>query len=236
MSKILVVDDEEAILDLMSVNLAARGYEVGVAATGAQALEVVAAWQPDLIVLDLGLPDIDGLAVIRQLRSWSAIPIIVLSARHAEDIKVAALDAGVNDYVSKPFGMDELVARIRSALRWGAPAAESPLVVTDDFTIDLSAPRVWASDGEIRLTATEWHLVQLLVRNPDRLVTHRELLEEVWGPHDVDKTNYLRVYMASMRRKLEPDPAHPRYFRTVPGMGFRFEPGPRPPVVELGQV
>ena len=176
------------------------------------------------VILDLGLPGIDGVDVIRGLRAWTATPIIVLSARDQEQDKVEALDAGADDYVSKPFGMDELLARLRAAERRVTPGDEDAVVVTDDFRVDLSAKRVTGSDGDIRLTPTEWHLVEILIRHPGKLVSQRQLLQEVWGPQYQDETNYLRVYMAQIRRKLEPDPARPRYFITEPGMGYRFEP------------
>jgi two-component system, OmpR family, KDP operon response regulator KdpE len=222
-SAVLVVDDEPPILRTLAVNLRARGYEVLLAKSGHEALSAAARRHPDAIVLDLGLPDIDGIEVIHGLRGWTAVPIIVLSARTAEAEKVAALDAGANDYVSKPFGMDELMARLRVALRAPAPEGEMPVIQTPDFTIDLSAKRVTRDGEDVRLTATEWQVVELLARNPGRLITQRQLLEKVWGLTDV-KTNYVRVFMVSIRRKLEPDPAHPRYFLTEPGSGLRFSP------------
>lgn len=232
MSTILVADDETAILRTMAVNLRARGYEVLLASTGHQALDLAARRHPDAVVLDLGLPDLDGVDVIRGLRGWSSVPIIVLSARTAEAQKVAALDAGANDYVSKPFGMDEFMARLRVVLRTASPSEQHPRVDTADFSIDLAAKRVTRSDGvDVRLTATEWQVVELLARNPGKLVTQRQMLAEVWGLHDA-KTNYLRVFMVAIRRKLEPDPAHPRYFITEPGSGLRFVPegaSPLPP-------
>jgi two-component system KDP operon response regulator KdpE len=178
---------------------------------------------PDVVVLDLGLPGIDGVDVVRGLRGWSVVPIIVLSARESQADKVAALDAGADDYVTKPFGMGELLARVRAALRRSTPGIETAVVVTDAFTIDLAAKRVTNHDGEVRLTPTEWHLVEMLVRNAGKLVTQGALLREVWGPEYGTETNYLRVYMAHIRRKLEPDPANPRFFITEPGMGYRFD-------------
>jgi two-component system KDP operon response regulator KdpE len=166
----------------------------------------------------------DGTEVIRGLRGWTSVPIIVLSVREREADKVAALDAGADDYVTKPFGMDELLARLRAALRRGAPAEEAAVVETGDFTVDLAAKRVTGPDGEVRLTPTEWHVVEVLVRNAGKLVTQRQLLQEVWGPQYEKETNYLRVYLAQIRRKLEPDPAKPRYFITEARMGYRFEP------------
>jgi two-component system KDP operon response regulator KdpE len=177
-----------------------------------------------VVVLDLGLPGIDGTEVIRGLRGWSSVPIIVLSVRETESEKVEALDAGADDYVTKPFGMDELLARLRAALRRAVPGEEEAVVRTDDFDVDLAAKRVTTANGEIRLTPTEWAIVEILVRNPGKLVTQRRLLQEVWGPQYEKETNYLRVYLAQIRQKLEPDPARPRYFITEARMGYRFEP------------
>jgi two-component system KDP operon response regulator KdpE len=223
-TRVLVVDDEPQILRGLGTNLRARGYEVETAPDGEQALEIAARTHPDVVILDLGLPGIDGIDVIRGLRAWTQIPIIVLSARDQERDKVEALDAGADDYVSKPFGMDELLARLRAAERRGTPTGEDAIVKTDDFSVDLAAKRVSAADSDVRLTPTEWHLLEILVRNPGKLVSQRQLLKEVWGPQYLEETNYLRVYMAQIRRKLEPDPARPRYFITEPGMGYRFEP------------
>jgi two-component system KDP operon response regulator KdpE len=223
MNRVLVDDDEPQIRRALSINLQARGYEVEVAPDGESALEVAARKHPDVVVLDLGLPGMDGVEVIRGIRGWSQIPIVVLSVRDAEGDKVAALDAGADDYVTKPFGMDELLARLRAALRRTTPAEEEALVETPDFTIDLAAKKVRRDGEEIRLTPTEWHLVEVLVRNRGRLVAQRQLLQEVWGPQYHDETNYLRVFMAQVRRKLEPEPGRPRYFITEPGMGYRFD-------------
>jgi two-component system KDP operon response regulator KdpE len=223
MSRVLVVDDEPQIRRALGINLRARGYEVDLAPDGERALEVAARNHPDVVVLDLGLPGIDGVDVIRGLRGWSKVPIVVLSVRDAEGDKVAALDAGADDYVTKPFGVDELLARLRAALRRTTPAEEEALVETADFAIDLAAKKVRRDGEEVRLTPTEWHLVEVLVRNRGRLVAQQQLLQEVWGPQYHDETNYLRVFMAQVRRKLEPEPAHPRYFITEPGMGYRFE-------------
>jgi two-component system KDP operon response regulator KdpE len=220
--RILVVDDEPQILRALGINLTARGYEVELAATGGKALRLAAHAHPDLVILDLGLPDIDGVEVIRGLRGWTSIPIIVLSVRESESEKVAALDAGADDYVTKPFGMDELLARLRAALRRAAPAAETPTVETPDFVVDLTAKVVTRAGEEVRLTPTEWGIVELLVRNPGKLVSQRQVLKDVWGPQYEKETNYLRVYMAQIRHKLEPDPSRPRYFITEPRMGYRF--------------
>ncbi len=227
MTRVLVVDDEPQILRALGINLRARGYDVDLAPDGEHALTLAASHHPDVVVLDLGLPGIDGVEVIRGLRGWSTVPIVVLSVRDGERDKVSALDAGADDYVTKPFGMDELMARLRAALRRATPAEEAPVVITPDFTIDLGAKRVHRDDSradeEVRLTPTEWHLVEVLVRHQGKLVSQRQLLQEVWGPEYHDETAYLRVHMANVRRKLEPEPSRPRYFLTEPGMGYRFE-------------
>jgi len=221
-SRVLVVDDELPMRRTLDIGLRARGYEVDLAATGEEALEVAAHSEPDAVILDLGLPGVDGIAVARGLRGWTRAPIIVLSARGAEAVKVAALDAGADDYVTKPFGMDELLARLRAALRRSNPANDVATVRTPDFAIDLLAKKVTVASGEVRLTPTEWQIVELLVRHRGRLVSQTQLLRDVWGPEYHDETHYLRVYLSQLRRKLEPDPAHPRYFITEPGMGYRF--------------
>jgi two-component system, OmpR family, KDP operon response regulator KdpE len=233
-TRVLVVDDEPQILRGLGTNLRARGYEVDSTPDGEHALELAAQHRPDVVILDLGLPGIDGIDVIRGLRAWTAVPIIVLSAREQEHDKVRALDAGADDYVTKPFGMDELLARLRAAARRSAPPAEAAVVETGSFTVDLGAKRVTTSDGDVHLTPTEWHLVELLVRHPGKLLSQRQLLQEVWGPRYEDETNYLRVYMAQIRRKLEPEPATPRYFITEAGMGYRFEPERGPDSEEDG--
>lgn len=222
MSRILVVDDEVPILRALAANLRARGYEPLSAATGEDALVQASAHPPDAVLLDLGLPGMSGLEVIEGLRGWTTVPIVVLSARGAERDKVAALDAGADDYVTKPFGMDELFARLRAALRRTTTVSEASVVVTPDFTVDLAAKIVTRDGAEIRLTPTEWGIVELLVRNPDKLVAQRQLLQDVWGPQYGEETNYLRVHLAHIRRKLEPEVSRPRYFITEPGMGYRF--------------
>ena len=227
MSRILVVDDEPQLLRALGTNLKARGYDVELAPTGEAALTLAARKHPDLVILDLGLPGIDGVEVIEGLRGWTSVPIIVLSVRETESAKVAALDAGADDFVTKPFGMDELLARMRAALRRAAPGEEEAVVETGHFAVDLAAKRVTRASGEVRLTPTEWHIVEMLVRNPGKLVTQRQLLQSVWGPQYEKETNYLRVYLAQIRKKLEPDPARPRYFITEAGMGYRFD--ARPP-------
>jgi len=227
-TRVLVIDDEPQILRGLRTNLVARGYDVDTAADGETALDLAARDRPDVVIVDLGLPGIDGIEVIRALRTWTAVPIIVLSAREQEAQKVAALDAGADDYVTKPFGMGELLARVRAAERRQAAVPEGDeraVVSTEAFSVDLAAKKVSAADGSpVRLTPTEWHLVEILVRHPGKLVSQRQLLQEVWGPRYEDETNYLRVYMAQIRRKLERHPAAPRYFITEPGMGYRFEP------------
>jgi two-component system KDP operon response regulator KdpE len=223
MTRVLVVDDEAPIRRTMRANLEARGYDVDLAETGEQALQLAARHHPDVVLLDLGLPGMDGLDVIDGLRGWTQVPIVVLSARGSERDKVAALDAGADDYVSKPFGMDELLARLRAAVRRTAVAEEEATVVTEHFTVDLAATRVLDAAGEpIRLTPTEWQLLEVLVRHRGKLVMQRQLLQDVWGPGYGDESNYLRVHMAHLRRKLEPDRSRPRYFITEPGMGYRF--------------
>ncbi|MEY2232824.1 MULTISPECIES: response regulator [Streptomyces] len=227
MTRVLVVEDEPQIVRALVINLKARGYEVDAAADGATALELAAARHPDVVVLDLGLPDMDGVEVIKGLRGWTRVPILVLSARHSSDEKVEALDAGADDYVTKPFGMDELMARLRAAVRRAEPAVGSGedevIVETADFTVDLAAKKAVREGRDVRLTPTEWHLLEVLVRNRGKLVSQKQLLQEVWGPSYGTETNYLRVYMAQLRRKLEADPSHPRHFITEPGMGYRFE-------------
>lgn len=224
MTVVLVVDDDRQLLRALRINLSARGYQVVTAADGVTALAAASRNPPHLVVLDLGLPDMNGVTVVEGLRGWSQMPIIVLSARHGEADKVDALDAGADDYVTKPFGMDELLARMRAALRRSTPAPDSPVVTTEAFTVDLAAKRVTTPAGAIRLTPTEWQLLEVLVRHPDRLVPHKTLLREVWGPAYETETNYLRVHMANLRRKLEPEPASPRYLVTEPGIGYRFVP------------
>ena len=223
--RVLVVDDEPQIRRALAVNLKARGYDVDQAASGEEALHLAAARHPDVVLLDLGLPGVDGLDVIRGLRGWTTVPIVVLSVREAEADKVAALDLGADDYLTKPFGMDELLARLRAALRRSHPPAdEEPVVETPDFRVDLAARRASAAGEEVHLTPTEWSILDVLLRHPGRLVSQRQLLQQVWGPTYERETNYLRVYLAQLRRKLEPDPARPRYLITEPGMGYRFEP------------
>ncbi|HVV35327.1 MAG TPA: response regulator [Acidimicrobiales bacterium] len=222
MSRVLVVEDDLRILKTLEVNLHARGYDVDVAATGERALQLAARKHPDAVILDLGLPAMDGLDVVRGLRGWTAVPIVVLSARGSESSKVEALDLGADDYVTKPFGMDELLARLRAAMRRATLPEDEAVVTTPDFAIDFSAKQVRRNEELVRLTPTQWHIVEVLVRNAGKLVTHEQLLREVWGPNYRTETNYLRVFMTQIRHKLEPEPAKPRYFITEAGIGYRF--------------
>jgi two-component system KDP operon response regulator KdpE len=253
-TRVLVVDDEPQILRALRINLRVRQYEVYTAGTGAGALEQAARHPPDLVILDLGLPDLDGVEVIQGLRGWTDAPIIVLSGRADSTDKVAALDAGADDYVTKPFGMEELLARMRAAGRRVTGDSE-PRIRIGDLIVDLAAKRVireprqdqanetaagqTAAPGQaaapgdaarvtadIRLTPTEWHLLEVLLRYPGKLLSQRQLLNQVWGPGYADAAGNLRLYMAQLRRKLEPDPARPRWLLTEPGMGYRFQPGP----------
>ncbi|MFG1851483.1 response regulator [Actinomadura geliboluensis] len=222
MTRVLVVDDEPQLLRALRINLRARDYEVDVAADGTTALRRAGAWHPDLVVLDLGLPDLEGIEVIHGLRGWTEVPIIVLSGRAGSRDKVEALEAGADDYVTKPFDIEELVARIRAVSR-RAPSAEAAAATVEvgGHTIDLAAKTV--SDG-VHLTPTEWRLLDVLLRNPGKLVAQQQLLTTVWGPAYKSETHYLRQYMAQLRRKLEDDPAHPRHLLTEPGMGYRYQP------------
>jgi len=226
-TRVLVVDDEMALARALAINLKAHDFDVEVAGTGRAALDLFARTHPDVVVLDLGLPDMDGIEVLAGIRGWSAVPVLVLSARSTGDEKVAALDAGADDYVTKPFLMNELLARVRAAARRGSlhtAAAAPQLVFADGFTVDLAAGRVLRDDAQVRLTPTEYHLLEVLVRNPGRMVPQQQLLQEVWGPGYEKETHYLRVYIAQLRRKLEPDPAQPRHLITEAGLGYRFEP------------
>jgi two-component system KDP operon response regulator KdpE len=243
---VLVVDDEPQILRALRINLRVREYEVHVAATGAEALKMASRYPPDLVILDLGLPDLDGVEVIQGLRGWTKAPIIVLSGRADSTDKVEALDAGADDYITKPFGVEELLARMRAAVRRTGAAEDVPRIKLGNLVIDLAAKRVTrqaavpagggpaqggpvgtaAPADDIRLTPTEWHLLEVLLRNPGKLLSRNQLLTEVWGPGYADATGNLRLYMAQLRRKLEPDPARPRWLVTEPGMGYRYQPSP----------
>jgi two-component system KDP operon response regulator KdpE len=222
MTRILLVDDDPQLARALAINLRARGYEVTTARTGSGALQAASRDLPELAIIDLGLPDLNGIEVVEGLRGWTTLPILVLSARDTQGDKVTALDAGADDYLTKPFGMDELLARIRAALRRAQEVEPAPLIVTADFTIDIAAAVVERGGERVRLTPTEWQLLALLARNEGKLVSQRQLLQEVWGPNFATETNYLRVYMAQLRRKLEPDPAHPKYLQTEHGMGYRL--------------
>jgi two-component system KDP operon response regulator KdpE len=224
--RVLVIDDEPQIVRALRINLKARGYDVAVAAGGRDALAVAARTHPDLVILDLGLPDMEGVEVLAGLRGWTDVPVIVLSGRTDSLDKVEALDAGADDYVTKPFGMDELLARMRAVSRRSAPATTEPQVTVGDHVVDLAARRVTSAGGdtETRLTPTEWRMLEVLIRHPGQLITKRQLLADVWGPGYEREDNYLRLYMTQLRRKLEPDPHHPRHLLTEPGMGYRFQP------------
>jgi two-component system KDP operon response regulator KdpE len=238
---VLVVDDEPQILRALRINLRVRQYDVHVAATGTEALEVASRYPPDLVILDLGLPDLDGVEVIHGLRGWTKAPIIVLSGRADSTDKVEALDAGADDYITKPFGVEELLARMRAAVRRTGAPEDLPKIQLGHLIVDLAAKRVTrqppetseatgagsaAQPDDIRLTPTEWHLLEVLLRNPGKLLSRSQLLTEVWGPGYADATGNLRLYMAQLRRKLEPDPARPRWLITEPGMGYRYQPTP----------
>jgi two-component system KDP operon response regulator KdpE len=225
-TRVLVVDDEPQILRALRINLRVRDYEVHVASTGAEALEVAGRYPPDLVILDLGLPDLDGVEVIQGLRGWTKAPIIVLSGRADSVDKVEALDAGADDYVTKPFGVEELMARMRAAVRRTGTPEDLPRIWFGDLVIDLAAKRVIRQGEDVRLTPTEWHLLEVLLRNPGKLLSRNQLLTEVWGPGYAEATGNLRLYMAQLRRKLEPDPARPRWLITEPGMGYRYQPSP----------
>jgi two-component system, OmpR family, KDP operon response regulator KdpE len=258
-TRVLVVDDEPQILRALRINLRVRQYEVFTAATGAEALAVAGHHPPDLVILDLGLPDLSGIDVIQGLRGWTTVPIVVLSGRADSSDKVEALDAGADDYVTKPFSMDELLARMRAAVRRAGTPDEQPRVRLGNLVVDLAAKRVehaapaaisrtgpeagttgtagttggpGSPDGDIRLTPTEWHLLEVLLRHPGKLLSQQQLLTEVWGPGYATATGNLRLYMAQLRRKLEPDPARPHWLITEPGMGYRYQPdndpGPGP--------
>ncbi|MGX5358606.1 response regulator [Kocuria sp. KH4] len=224
MTTVLVVEDERPLRRALQLALEAHGYTVVTAPTGSSGLASLAEAPVDAVVLDLGLPDMDGQMFIRRVRAAAGTPILVLSARHASGQKVAALDAGADDYVTKPFGLEELLARLRAVIRRGRSAPEAGRVDTDSFTLDFPARRAVRDGEEVRLTPTEWKILEELVRTPGRLVPHRQLLEQVWGPARVKETQYLRVYLGQLRRKLEADPARPRHLITEPGLGHRFDP------------
>ena len=227
MTRVLIVDDEPQILRALRINLAARQYDVVTADDGNGALHKTADEHPDLVILDLGLPDLDGVEVIRTLRAWTPVPIIVLSGRTDSGDKVDALDAGADDYVTKPFSVDELLARVRSVTRRQASPDRTATVQVGPYLVDLTMRRVEASDGTGRtmhLTRLEWQLLEALITEPGKLISQRQLLERVWGPTYRTETQYIRQYMAQLRRKFEPDPTRPRHLLTEPGMGYRFQP------------
>ena len=224
--KILIADDDPQILRALRITLTARGYEVLTASDGRSALNEATAHHPDLVVLDLGMPGLTGIEVIEALRGWTTTPILVVSGRTDSLDKVDALDAGADDYVTKPFAADELLARIRALTRRTTPAADEAAVTFGDVTVDLAARSVTRAGAPVRLTPTEWHLLEVLLRNPERLVTRETLLREVWGPQYTTDTGYLRLYLAQLRKKLEPEPSKPRYLLTEAGMGYRFVPEP----------
>jgi two-component system KDP operon response regulator KdpE len=223
--KVLVVDDDPQIVRALRINLTAHGYHVLTAHDGTTALKVAADAKPDIVVLDLGLPDINGTDVIAGLRGWTTVPIIVLSARTDSTDKVQALDTGADDYVTKPFGMDELLARLRAAIRRATISTDAgePILQTTSFTVDLTAKKAHRNGVEVHLTPTEWAVLEVLVRNRDRLVTQKQLLQEVWGPAYSTEIHYLHVYLAQLRRKLEPEPSHPKHLITEPGIGYRLQ-------------
>jgi two-component system KDP operon response regulator KdpE len=224
MTGVLVVDDDPYLLRALRITLQAHGYDVATVTDGRAALLAARQDMPAVVVLDLGLPDMDGTGVILELRRFSRVPILVLSARHGSEDKVKALDAGADDYITKPFGLDELLARLRALLRRSDGPEQARIITTDAFTVDLEKRRVLRGSQDVRLTPTEWNMLEVLVRNPEKLVTQQQLLTEVWGPAYAKETNYLRVYMAQLRRKLEPDTANPRHLLTEAGIGYRFVP------------
>ena len=224
MARVALIEDDAAIRASLIRDLAAKGHVVSSSASGLAGLTAIIADDPEVVLLDLGLPDLSGVEVLRTVRARNQVPVIVLSARHGSDDKVEALDVGADDYVTKPFGMDELLARVRAAVRRAVPEEPPAPVLTDAFRVELAAKQVFRDGSEVRLTPTEWRLLEALVTRPGRLVSQRQLLTEGWGPGYVAETNYLRVYLAGLRRKLEPDPSRPRYLITEPGMGYRFVP------------
>ncbi|MFF2318445.1 response regulator [Arthrobacter sp. NPDC058097] len=224
MTGVLVVDDDQHLLKALRITLQAHGYTVETAEDGEAALIAASRNPPGIVVLDLGLPDMDGAAVLRELRRWSTAPVLVLSARHGSSDKVDALDAGADDYITKPFGLEELLARLRALLRRAPEATEPSTVDTPEFSVDLGRRMVTRNGEPVRLTPTEWSILELLVRNPGKLITQQQILASVWGPAYEKEANYLRVYMAQLRRKLEADTGNPRHLLTEAGVGYRFRP------------
>jgi two-component system KDP operon response regulator KdpE len=219
---VLVIDDELQIRRLLRVCLEGNGYRVTEAATGQEGITQAAQYHPDMVLLDLGLPDMDGIAVLKRLREWSQVPVVVLSVRDREDDKVAALDNGADDYVTKPFSTAELLARLRVAQRHAIPPSETPLFRSGDLEVDMTTRIVKRGGKEVKLTATEYSLLRVLVRHAGKVLTHRQILQEVWGPNYLEQTHYLRVYVAHLREKLEFDPSKPRLIATEPGIGYRL--------------
>ena len=221
---ILIIEDELQIRRFLRSSLSSHGYKLLEAGMGQEGIEQAAQLHPDCVILDLGLPDMEGLEVLRRIRSWSAAPVVILTARGQEQDKITLLDAGADDYLTKPFGVGELLARIRAALRrtTGIPASETPVTVLGDLRIDVVHRQVFRADAEVHLTPIEYKLLVALVRHLGQVVTRRQLLQEVWGPEYTDASHYLRIYMQHLRHKLEADPARPRYLLTEPGVGYRL--------------
>ena len=220
--RVLVIDDEAQIRRFLRISLEANGYEVHEVANGLDGISRAAQLRPDLIILDMGLPDIDGLEVLRRLREWTTTPAIILSVRDADDDKVAALDAGADDYLTKPFSLEELMARMRVAQRHTNPGPQSHLFTAGAVTVDLSRRQVTRNGEAVKLTPTEYALLRLLIQHAGRVLTHKQILREVWGPEYVEETHYLRVYFAQLRQKLEENPALPKLLLTEPGVGYRL--------------
>ncbi len=223
---VLVIDDEIQIRRFLRISLEANGYRVHDVAHGRDGLAEAARLRPDVVVLDLGLPDVSGLDVLKQLREWSAVPVVVLSVRASEDDKIALLDAGADDYLTKPFGVGELLARLRTAMRHKTTPGESPIFELGTLRVDLEKRRVWRGDEIVNLSNTEYALLRLFVQHADRVLTHGQILREVWGPGYAEETHYLRVYVANLRKKIEPDPANPTLIVTEPGVGYRLSTEP----------
>jgi two-component system KDP operon response regulator KdpE len=227
-SRILVVDDEAQITRVLRTTLSSHGHAIRSAADGDEALQVMKEWNPDLVITDLGMPNMDGLELCRHIRAKSQVPIIVLSVRGQEQTKVSALDAGADDFVTKPFSVNELLARVRAALRRAAaaaPAETSPVIAIGDFRIDLESHSVTLCDREVRLTPKEFELLTYLARHPGKVITHRALLAAVWGDNSMEQPEYLRVFVGHLRKKIEPEGGQPRYILTEPWVGYRFDPG-----------
>jgi two-component system KDP operon response regulator KdpE len=221
-ARIMIIDDEPQMRRLLHVALTAHGYEIREAETGREGIDQTSVFHPDLIILDLSLPDLDGIEVIKQLREWTQTPVIILSVREQEGDKIAALDAGADDYVTKPFNMGELLARVRTALRHAAGAGDEPVLTFGSLVIDLTRRYVAVDGREVKLTPTEYELLRVLTVNAGKVLTHRQLMRMVWGPSYEQETNYLRVYIRQLRQKIEPDPSRPQHVITEPGVGYRL--------------